>query len=96
MDNLRSGVFRGERGKKDSQTKGEKDHLIRGWATDYFSFLFSLRRYTVFDCFNVVSLSPVNGGLLIKNTCPVTENTLEVRKSLRVYFLLWALNMKEL
>lgn len=62
-------------------------------------FLFyglSLRRYTVFDCFNVVSLSPVNGGLLIKNTCPVTENTLEVRKSLRVYFLHWALNMKEL
>ena len=41
MDNLRSGVFRGERGKKDSQTKGEKDHLIKinGWATDYFSFM---------------------------------------------------------
>ena len=37
MDNLRSGVFLGERGKKDSQTKGEKDHLIKGWATDYFS-----------------------------------------------------------
>ena len=39
MDNLRSGVFRGGRGKKDSQTEGEKDHLIRGWATDYFSFM---------------------------------------------------------
>ena len=71
MDNLRSGVFRGERGKKDSQTKGKKDHLIKGWATDFYGL--SLRRYTVFDCFNVVALSPVNGGLLIKNTCPVTE-----------------------
>ena len=48
----------------------------------------------VFDCFNVVALSPVNGGLLMKNTCPV----IEIRKSLRVFFLHvhWALNMKEL
>ena len=74
MDNLRSGVFLGGKGKKRLPYKrgeGPPDQRI-----DHGLFLFnglSLRRYTVFDCFNVVALSPVNGGLLIKNTCPVIE-----------------------
>ena len=97
MDNLRSGVFRGGKGKKRLPNKRGEGPPDQRMGHGLFLFYgLSLRRYTVFDCFNVVSLSPVNGGLLIKNTCPVTENTLEVRKSLRVYFLHWALNMKEL
>ena len=46
MDNLRSGVFRGERGKKDSQTKGKKDHLIKGWAMTFMDFPFGGTLYS--------------------------------------------------
>ena len=74
MDNLRSGAFRGGKGKKrlpNKRGEGPPDQRI-GHGLFLFYGL-SLRRYTVFDCFNVVALSPVNVGLLIKNTCPVTE-----------------------
>ena len=60
----------GEGGKKkNSLTKGKKDRLITGWT---ISFLWTFPS-EVFDCFNVVALSPVNVGLLIKNTCHVIE-----------------------
>ena len=73
MDNLQLGVFFGGGGKKkNSLTKGKKDRLITGWAMDYFFFM-DLPFGGIFDCFNVVTLSPVNGGLLIKNTCHVIE-----------------------
>ena len=73
MDNLRlGGFFKGGREKKNSLRKGKKDRLITGWAMDYFFFM-DLIPLEVFYCFNVVALSPVNGGLLIKNTCAVIE-----------------------
>ena len=50
MDNLRSGVFWGGGGGGKKTTRKQKG--------------LSLRRYTVFDCFNVVALSPVNGDMV--------------------------------
>ena len=72
MDNLRLGGFFLRGGGRTPQQKGRRTAWSQAdgpWTT---SFLWTFPS-EVFDCFNVVALPPANGGLLIKNTCAVTE-----------------------
>ena len=74
MDNLRLGgffFFKGGREKKELPNKREEgppDHRMGHGLLFLWTF-----PSEVFYCFNVVALSPANGGLLIKNTCAVIE-----------------------